>query len=65
MMSPDICKCHGDSCLKKESCYRYVAPDSSYQSYFVGTPDKDGVCTYYWKTEERKLIHDYRRNNVD
>ena len=46
----DISKCTGDACDKKDTCYRYLAPDNPYyQSYILAedTIDKDGCCKYY------------------
>ena len=45
---PDITKCKGDGCHAKESCYRFTAKPSDYQSYFVTPPIKDGKCDHYW-----------------
>lgn len=43
----DLCKCKGERCNKKESCYRYTAPaDELWQAYFAGTPNVDG-CSHY------------------
>ena len=44
----DITKCRGDGCIVKEKCYRYTAKDSSYQSYFVEVPFREGKCDMYW-----------------
>lgn len=48
----DICKCTGEGCQKKQSCYRYTAEASYYQSYFETPPNKDGQCDHYWKVSE-------------
>jgi hypothetical protein len=46
---PDITKCPGNDCLHKQSCYRFTAKASDYQSYFLTPPvDKDGKCDHYW-----------------
>ena len=57
----DITMCRGilgsSSCLKKESCYRFTAFASKYQSYFTEAPffvifgDKQG-CDYYLEEEK-------------
>jgi hypothetical protein len=47
-MSPDIWKCLGTNCPYKETCYRYTAEPSYYQSYFSVPPIKDGKCDMYW-----------------
>lgn len=51
---PDISKCPGDGCNKRNGCYRYTAKPSKYlQSYFVAPPLKDdGSCDYYWPDRE-------------
>jgi hypothetical protein len=47
---PDITKCRGGSCDKKESCYRFTSTPSEYQSYFGKPPlNDDGTCNYYWE----------------
>jgi hypothetical protein len=52
----DITKCKGEGCNKKRSCYRFLAPASEYQSYFMESPVKeDGTCSQYWEVKgERK-----------
>jgi hypothetical protein len=44
----DICKCSGLGCPHKENCYRFTAPASEWQSYFLNPPIKDGKCDMYW-----------------
>ena len=47
----DITMCRGDTCPKKEKCYRYTAPKSEYwQSMFTVTPydPEHNKCPYYW-----------------
>ena len=59
----DICKCSGANCPVKEKCYRFTAPASQYQSYFVIPPIKtteEGKldCEHYWgKGEPFKHIN--------
>ena len=49
----DITMCVGTDCPHKETCYRYTAKPSDYQSYFIDPPVKDGKCEMYWgKTAE-------------
>lgn len=46
----DISKCDGTNCDKKDTCYRYLAPDNPYyQSYLLAEDavDKEGCCKYY------------------
>jgi len=59
---PDITMCSGEECPLKESCYRYTAKPSRYQSYFFEPPIEDGECNYFWtdkvrsKTDETEQI---------
>jgi len=48
----DISKCSGHGCELKETCYRYKAPDSHWQSWFNEVPFKDGKCDYYWREDD-------------
>lgn len=43
----DICKCNGQRCPKKETCYRYTVPASNWQSWFAEQVDNNGNCEYY------------------
>ena len=45
---PDITMCPGTGCPYKETCYRYTAKPSDWQSYFSIPPIKDGKCDMYW-----------------
>jgi hypothetical protein len=47
----DITKCSGANCDLKMTCYRYTAPEGTWQSYFMNPPIKDGECEYYWNTK--------------
>lgn len=52
---PDITMCPGNDCVQKESCYRFMATPSEYQSYFVYAPFKeDGTCDHYWEIVKPK-----------
>lgn len=45
----DITMCDGVECPIKDKCYRHTAPKSKLgQSYFWGSPMKDGKCIYFW-----------------
>ncbi len=44
---PDITKCKGEGCEAKNTCYRFTATPSLYQSYFTESPIKDNKCEYY------------------
>lgn len=45
----DITMCSGNMCAKKESCYRFTASTSHYQSYFAAPPISmlTGECKEY------------------
>ena len=45
---PDIIMCEGKGCKTKNTCYRFTAKPSQYQSYFQGSPIKNNGCDYYW-----------------
>ncbi len=45
---PDITMCPGTNCPYKETCYRYTAKPSDYQSWFMEAPIKEGKCDVYW-----------------
>lgn len=45
----DIAKCSGVGCTKKETCYRYLAPESEMQSYML--PEVVESCEMYWKVK--------------
>lgn len=56
---PDIAKCTSEECPKKQSCYRYTAKASDYQSYFMTPPLKeDGTCEYFWNNKGYKKEKD-------
>ena len=54
---PDITMCPGKDCPLKETCYRYKAKPSDYQSYFAEPPYKEEneheKCEYYWEIKEK------------
>lgn len=53
---PDITMCEGTGCPRKESCHRFTAKPSEYQSYFVTPPVKeDGKCEMYWGDAEQDI----------
>lgn len=55
---PDISKCEGENCRLKENCWRYKAPDSLRQTYFMEIPYKDGKCEYYWPINKDEVVKD-------
>ena len=54
---PDISKCSGEGCPRKETCYRFTAKPSEFmQSYFMNAPIKeDNTCEYYWPNENDRI----------
>ena len=62
----DITKCNNKECPLHSSCYRFLAEDSLYQSYYVGViPDETGECDVYWPVkdqEEVKQLNKYWRD---
>lgn len=59
---PDITMCEGTNCPIKETCYRFKAQPSTYQSYFTEPPiNSNGECEYYLELYDRtKLKHNER-----
>jgi hypothetical protein len=55
----DITKCEDNFCPSKETCYRYTAPASTYQSYgrFNREEDEDN-CDMYWDNKPNNKIDD-------
>lgn len=49
----DICKCKGIGCNKKDTCFRYLATDSEYQSYVI--MEDANKCTIYWHVSKEDL----------
>jgi len=48
---PDISMCAGEGCPQRETCYRYMAEPSAWQSYFAAPPRDGETCRYYWPIE--------------
>ena len=55
-MSPDITMCLGTDCPHKETCYRYTAKPSEYQSYFMEAPIQDEKCEMYWGENAESIL---------
>ena len=54
-MTPDISKCQGTSCKKRETCLRYtLLAREKYQAWIhMETAIKDvSKCKFYWRIEE-------------
>ena len=52
-MCPDITMCSGKDCPLKETCYRYKAEPSDYQSYWLEPPYYAGICEHYWEMSSK------------
>ena len=51
----DIAMCAGKGCQLKNECYRYTATvNEHWQSYYNGSPFKDGECDMFWDNSEYK-----------
>lgn len=55
---PDITKCAGNNCVKKDICYRYTSEASDYQSYFTVEPfnkeSKQFFCEMFWLDKNKR-----------
>lgn len=55
----DIAMCYnGGACPLKESCFRFIAKPSAYQT--MGSfykPEEDGECTHYWEVKSETEYH--------
>lgn len=56
----DITKCNDIFCPMKESCFRFKAPSSMWQSYFMESPRKGKECDYHMVIFEKpdKTVED-------
>ena len=53
----DITKCNYEPCKKKDTCFRYLAESSMYQSYFSEKPYEEGEeCRYFWLTKSKEEV---------
>lgn len=54
----DISMCRNDKCLLKDTCYRYLAEPSGYQSYIIidKNVETEDDCNSYWEclTDNRR-----------
>ena len=47
-----INKCEGQGCPIREKCYRFMAPEDDYQSYFIKTPFEYDYCEKFISYED-------------
>ena len=50
----DIAKCNGIGCNKKDTCFRYLATDSEYQSYILISDVNN--CDHYWQIQNKDAL---------
>ena len=55
----DISKCTGTECPIKETCYRYTASASEYQSYIVPPWDKETKTCEMFLTNHSHTLLDF------
>lgn len=66
----DICMCKNEECPLKDSCYRYRAEASEWQTFFI-VSDKmkkdaqEKKCTAYWEVKDDKEIEKFNRYWAD
>lgn len=53
---PDITMCAGTGCPLRDSCYRFYAKPSEWQSFFSEVPydHEVGLCLSYWKKKDQR-----------
>lgn len=58
---PDICMCQDESCGRRFTCWRYMAPPTpEWQPYFLEEVRKpDGSCDYYIQCAEDEIGEAY------
>lgn len=58
----DICKCNNKDCSLSKSCFRFLAEDSLYQSYYMGVKcDESGNCDVYWPVNDLEELQQLNR----
>ncbi len=55
----DICMCTNLACPLADTCYRKQAIPSQYQTMGHFSPDKDGICDYYWELPTQFVYYHY------
>lgn len=57
----DITKCYGKDCPIKDNCYRFTAPASFFQYFFIEVPYKEDKCEHFWDNERREERRNKRK----
>ncbi len=53
---PDITMCSGESCPRRDRCWRHTAKPDSRQSYFAKPPlTADGGCIHFWENHDEPV----------
>lgn len=63
----DIAMCNRRDCKDKNTCFRYLAFPSEYQTYIILDilePDKD-VCSHYWRCRNSQELQQMNKLNQD
>ena len=50
----DITKCSDKDCPLRDTCFRFLAEDSLYQSYYVDLKHED--CDVYWPVKDQEEL---------
>lgn len=50
----DITKCSNKDCPLRDTCFRFLAEDSLYQSYYVDLKHED--CDVYWPVKNQEEL---------
>ena len=58
----DIAMCKSTDCKLKDTCYRYVAEPSEYQTVGLFAPSSDTQCEFYWKISSQGEIDLLNKN---
>ena len=51
----DITKCSSETCTVRTLCWRWLAPDGEWQSYFNPAPDGGEDCPHFWQANGRDV----------
>jgi hypothetical protein len=57
----DITMCQNEDCPVKDTCFRYLATPSQYQSFYVFDKDTKEPCDWYWECTDDKELEQFNR----